>query len=203
MKSRVVTQGSSDQKNGDKLGYPWSPSCPQELETALRFRYPSRPSWPRTSSWSTGDLQLQVPNPSIARLQIQWSRGQCLVGGWQLSAKIVVRIEAGRLMGRYHWFWSARRPSSTYSQVSGLRIIKYIESGNLLLEPHVWKRRAVSTNLMSFESAEWMLVSAHALDWEIWAASILEAFLIFNTVYRLSGVTYNELPNFMLPELHL
>ena len=26
-------------------------------------------------------------------------------------------------------------------------------------------------------------------------------FHIFNTVYRLSGVTYAELPNFMLPEL--
>ena len=30
---------------------------------------------------------------------------------------------------------------------------------------------------------------------------ILQAFLIFNTVYRLPGVTYAELPNFMLPEL--
>ena len=30
---------------------------------------------------------------------------------------------------------------------------------------------------------------------------ILQAFLIFNTVYRLPGVTYAELPNFMLQEL--
>ena len=33
------------------------------------------------------------------------------------------------------------------------------------------------------------------------AASILQAFLIFNTVYRLPGVTYAEFPSFMLPEL--
>ena len=35
------------------------------------------------------------------------------------------------------------------------------------------------------------------------AASILQAFLIFNTVYRLSGITYAEAPSSMLPELHL
>ena len=33
------------------------------------------------------------------------------------------------------------------------------------------------------------------------AVSILQAFLIFNNVYRLPGVTYAGLPNFMLPEL--
>ena len=47
---------------------------------------------------------------------------------------------------------------------------------------------------------EWVILSSH-LTLATRAASILQAFLIFNTVYRLPGVTYAELPNFMLPEL--